>query len=289
MVGEVLRVSDREVLVAGRRGDVVVAWRQVVACRRVPPPPLPEPHRRVDVEEMTRVASRGWPAVRTEPLGDWQLRWSDGFTRRGSSVLAVGGPGTGHGAALDAVVDWYAALGRPALVQLADSPLADVLAPDLAARGFVPAHETLLMTAPSATVAVEDDRVVWADVLEPVWERAYARQRPGAPEAARQVLGAAGASFARVEEDGRVVAVGRLTVDGGWGGLSCIWVDPALRRRGLATSLTRALAARARREGAGSLYLQVEADNAAALVLYQRLGFTEHHRYRYWEQSQAAS
>jgi ribosomal protein S18 acetylase RimI-like enzyme len=37
----------------------------------------------------------------------------------------------------------------------------------------------------------------------------------------------------------------------------------------------------ARRHGATDVYLQVAADNAAALATYERLGFTEHHRYRY--------
>lgn len=289
VVGEVLRVSGGEVLVAGRRGDVAVPWGRVVACRRVPPPPVPEPHRRADVDEVTRVAARGWPPARSEPLGDWELRWADGFTKRANSALAVGGPGTGSGAALDAVVGWYAALDLPARVQLADSALADVLTPELLSHGFVAGDETLLMTAPSAAVATEQDRVSWSDVLEPAWEEAFARQRPGAPAAARSVLAGAGASFARVEEDSRVVAVARLTVDGAWAGLTCVWVDPVQRRRGLATTLTRALAARARARGAGSLHLQAEAGNTAAVALYQRLGFAEHHRYRYWTQSQEAS
>lgn len=298
MVGEVLRVSAGEVLLAGRRGEVTVPWPQVVACRRVPPRRLPEPHRHADVDEVTLVAAGGWAAVHTEALGDWRLRWADGFSKRANSALAVGGPGTATDVALDLVGDWYAARSLPARVQLADSPLADVLAPQLARHGFVPADETLFMTAASARVAGDvgdaGDRgpggdVIWSAVPGDGWEEAYAREHPRPTPVARQVLLGAGATFARMEQGDRVVAVGRLTVGGGWAGLTCLWVDPGVRRRGLATALTRAMATRAQEQGAGSLHLQVEADNPGALELYQRLGFTTHHRYRYWTQPQAAS
>jgi ribosomal protein S18 acetylase RimI-like enzyme len=56
--------------------------------------------------------------------------------------------------------------------------------------------------------------------------------------------------------------------------------EPA-RRRGLATAVTAALAAWGAGRGATSCLLQVAADNAPALALYARLGFTEHHRYWY--------
>ena len=81
--------------------------------------------------------------------------------------------------------------------------------------------------------------------------------------------------------DGRTAAIGRLVVDGRWAGFAAIEVDPAQRRQGLATLVMAALAERALDEGASAAYLQVEADNAGARALYDRLGFTDHHRYHY--------
>ncbi|GAA1246343.1 hypothetical protein GCM10009676_35570 [Prauserella halophila] len=59
-------------------------------------------------------------------------------------------------------------------------------------------------------------------------------------------------------------------------------VHPAYRRQGLARALMAAIGAWGERHGAAACVLQVAADNAAALALYARLGFREHHHYRYW-------
>lgn len=64
-------------------------------------------------------------------------------------------------------------------------------------------------------------------------------------------------------------------------GLTAVEVHPDHRRTGLASAITAALAGAAARHGAGSLYLQVEADNEAARALYRRSGFTDHHGYHY--------
>lgn len=64
----------------------------------------------------------------------------------------------------------------------------------------------------------------------------------------------------------------------GFGGL---WVVPEVRRSGLGLAVVGALLDWGAAQGATTAYLQVLADNAPALALYDRLGFREHHRYRY--------
>lgn len=63
--------------------------------------------------------------------------------------------------------------------------------------------------------------------------------------------------------------------------LDGVHVPAGARRGGEATAMILALAARARREGAQRLALEVECTNAPALACYRRLGFTVHHRHRY--------
>ena len=52
-------------------------------------------------------------------------------------------------------------------------------------------------------------------------------------------------------------------------------VDPAARRKGIARTLVEAAALAAREAGAASLFLEVAADNFAALSLYRGCGFGE--------------
>jgi N-acetylglutamate synthase len=63
--------------------------------------------------------------------------------------------------------------------------------------------------------------------------------------------------------------------------VSMLGVVPAARRRGHATALLAAAAGWGRARGAGWAVLQVALQNDDARALYDRLGYVEHHRYRY--------
>ena len=79
-------------------GDLVeIATADIVSGK--PVPPRPSVHRRLDPVTADRLALPGWRPVETEPLGEWVLRASGGFSSRGNSVLALGDPGlpTGRG------------------------------------------------------------------------------------------------------------------------------------------------------------------------------------------------
>jgi ribosomal protein S18 acetylase RimI-like enzyme len=78
------------------------------------------------------------------------------------------------------------------------------------------------------------------------------------------------------------VAVGLAVVDGPWVGLFDIAADPARRRRGHGRALVEGLVAWGLGRGAERAFLNVSADNAPAVALYEQLGFREAYRYWYW-------
>ena len=58
-----------------------------------------------------------------------------------------------------------------------------------------------------------------------------------------------------------------------------MWVEPTMRRRGVADAMLTALARAAEGAGVASLHLQSDSDNHVALAVYEQRGFDRHHEY----------
>ncbi len=261
-----------------------------------PVPPRPSPRLRVSAEEACRLSNESWPAVVTEPLGDWLLRASGGFSARANSVMATGDPGVPLHEAIERVHAFYARHDLPSWAQAvvgsrthgyledagwelarpgeADSlfQLAPVAQASRAARRLLPDQRPALEIAAHASAA---------------WLSNDSRARSH-HQAALDVLQApttvgfvsARTSGSRDDAD-VVVAKGRVAVSGDWAGITDVWVSPDHRRLGLASVVMHALLGWAAEHGATTTYLQTRADNSPALALYERLGFVTHHAYRY--------
>ncbi|WP_174515060.1 GNAT family N-acetyltransferase [Streptacidiphilus albus] len=290
----VLTSWDNGVLtVLDRAGEpVLIREDALVAAKAVPPAPVRRgagavaAHRAVEAVELERIAARGWPGTDSEPLGGWTLRSARGFTNRANSVLTGGDPGLPLDEALALADDWYAARGLPAALQVNTG---DPLDAELADRGWTPRASALMQTAPLAPM-VDDRAAAAAGVLlarEPgaAWLSRYRRVTDPAlaPTALAVLLGAPSVRFATVPDPdgGAPLAIGRCAVDGRWAGFAAVEVAPERRRQGLAVAVMAALARAAADEGADLAYLQVEPDNAGAIALYERLGFSTHHGYHY--------
>jgi N-acetylglutamate synthase len=82
-------------------------------------------------------------------------------------------------------------------------------------------------------------------------------------------------------DDGRVLASGVGAYADDWVGFRTIEVDPAERGRKVGLLLMAELLEWGAERGATTAYLQVLGDNSRAFALYDGLGFTVHHQYRY--------
>ncbi|MFE6689487.1 GNAT family N-acetyltransferase [Streptomyces sp. NPDC057743] len=287
-VGVLTSWDDGVLSITRRSGECVrIDESSLVAGKVVPAAPARRRGPAASVRELQEVAARGWPAIETELLGEWTLRASGGFTRRANSVLPLGDPGVPLDEALARVTRWYAERGLPALFTVATqrADAEERLAGELAARGWRDEAHTSVRTAalaPLADTGADTSRVLLSRQPDADWLGLY--NRTGTPTADALAVLAGGPSvwFARAPApDGGTEAIGRLVVDGRWAGFAAVETAPARRRRGLAKLVMAALAERALAEGASAAYLQVEADNAGALALYDGLGFTEHHGYHY--------
>ncbi|WP_434056979.1 GNAT family N-acetyltransferase [Streptomyces sediminimaris] len=302
-VGVLTSWDDGVLLITRRDGESVrIAESALVAGKVVPPAPARRRGPAASYRELARAASRAWRPLESEWLGEWELRAAAGFTRRANSVLPLGDPGMPLDEALSAVRRWYGERGLPAYVQTATGAegTQERLCAELERRGWVREVSAQVWTGALAPVA---DRAEGTDVLlsreaDEGWLSRYGRK--GVGEVALKVLGGgsprpgeAGSGggpsvwFATVPGAGAPAAIGRCVVDGRWASFAAVEVDPALRRRGLATTVLAALARRALEEGASAAWLQVEDDNAGARALYAGLGFAAHHAYHHHRQPAA--
>ncbi|MFE6872261.1 GNAT family N-acetyltransferase [Kitasatospora sp. NPDC057692] len=299
VIGVLASWDDSGLTVVPRSGDPVSFDEKLLVAGKTVPlfPARRAPLPQAGPAELQRIAARGWPAVEQEPLGAWTLRASAGFTRRANSVQALGDPGVPLDEALTTARAWYAARGLPAWVEVTapGSPEALRAEPDRLGAAYAPTLVRVAELAPLTRIGdpAARDRVRLARTASADWMSLYRRVTgdPAAEEAARAVLhGGPSVWFATVHdtpgggpEGGTppVLAVGRCVIDGPWACFGAIEVAPRARRRGLATAVMAVLAARAAEEGATGAHLQVEADNAGAVALYDGLGFTTSHTYHY--------
>jgi len=287
VLGDLISWSGGRLIVRRSDGEeVTVDESAVVAGRVVPPPPPPRrpgvPH--ASAAEMQRIASAGWPAGETEPLGEWLLRAHGGITGRANSVMAVGDPGCELETALERVREWYAERRLPALLQV---PEGDPVDRGVAAAGWVQQHVTIVQTAPiPATldlIPARDD--VDADVTSmpsAEWLALMHDLDEQDPDTHIAILtGPPTVGFATVRREGEAVAIGRASIEGPWAGVTSVDVPSAHRRQGLGAAVMRVLLDWAAEHDARAAYLQVRALNQPALALYRRLGFLTHHPYCY--------
>ncbi|BBZ26484.1 N-acetyltransferase [Mycolicibacterium madagascariense] len=256
--GPELRVRDKHGVV------VTVAATDVVSLRPLPPMPVRNP----DIRNLEHAAALGWPGVEHEWHDGWLLRFGHGCTRRANSAVPLL-----PSPSLDTapIVQWFAARGVPPRLAVPDRLFR--IPPGAATDG-----ENLVMTKQLAEVGPGPAARLTARP-DDAWLGLHPRRVPV------DVLTAVvdGEVVFATLADAAVARAAITVAPNGtrWVGLSSVHVAEHARRRGLARGVCEALLGWAAGRGADRAYVQVLADNAAAIALYRSMGFTEHHRCRY--------
>ena len=238
-------------------------------------------HRRLE-----EAALSAWPALQQIVYDGWLLRFAGGFTKRANSVNALY-PSTlclDHKISRCEVV--YAARDLPIIFRMTPHSHPDGLDERLDQRGYRIIDRTLVMVGSLNAQADElkspfETRIV--SLLE--WLDVYARLRAPAVEQLallRGIVTKIPTSLCPVLgfRGGNLMGYGLGVLDSELVGIFGLYVVPAVRRSGLGKTMLRRIFQWAGMRGAKQGYLQVEADNAPAIRLYQGIGWSE--SYPYW-------
>ena len=218
------------------------------------------------------------------------LRAAGGFTRRANSCLPLASPGVPLAEAVAAVERWYDLRGLVPAFQV-PTPIGMDLDEYLDAAGWpAAAEDVLVMVASVEAVAAgrqtDVSEVAVADVPDAAWLGAYhyraepARGCPPGPDERRSGRLRFGGP-ARQPGGGRAGSVSDAPDGRRWLGVTAVEVAPHARRQGLGRLVMAGIAVRGRQRGATDVYVQVAEPNTEGMAVYERLGFTEHHRYHY--------
>lgn len=284
-----LSVDGDALVVSTRSGPVRVAPSAVTAVRAIPPAP-PRRAALAAVARLEGLCADAWPAPVDEPLAAWRLRAAGGWTGRANSALALGSPGMPVAAALDAVRDFGARHGiGPRVLAPTGSPWDRAVTREgwVLDTGHAAGAEVtvqvcdlatlephVVRTAPSSTPMGRECRSSGSGGPSPAW---WAITGDPGPAGRHVLTAAADVAFLTLDDVGAL----RVAVVEDHAHFAALLVRSTERRRGIASTLMSAGAAWARTRGARFGVLQVALQNTAARALYARLGFTEHHRYRY--------
>ncbi|WP_165452279.1 GNAT family N-acetyltransferase [Paenibacillus thalictri] len=245
------------------------------------------------VQLLEQLAFNTWPAAMQWRYGDWTVRCSGAFTKRANSVFTAG-PLPGHDGWLEEIETFYKRQDLPPQFHL--SPASPVGLDELLERcGYNKDTVTSVYIAdcraaaeslPGTSRLNTTIEVLISDQPNAAWIGGFL-EAEGFPEARRPFYEglfariAPRSRFITVVADGRTAGLGTVVIERGWAGFINVVTHPAFRGQGIGKQIVQQLAAEALLLGAQRLYLQVVADNAPAIALYQKLGFTWAYDYHY--------
>lgn len=224
-----------------------------------------------------------WPSPRHLLVHGYLLRMAGGPSKRINSCNPLRGAGDPE-AAISASEAIYADLGRRSIFRVPD--IAAQMLPGLERRGYRAIGETrTLYREIKALPEADGSGITVAETPSAAWLAVRDAVSNNDPEAARTF---------RMVTDAIVLPRAFVSVDGhGDGGAICfgvrdgdllviesVAVPSPLRKRGLARRAVMALIRWGAETGAKAVCLQVEADNAPAVALYEGVGI-ERELYRY--------
>ncbi len=236
------------------------------------------------VVDCERRIVNAWPAPATLVIGDWVVRFANGYSGRANSASPLSRGAELDEATLSLIEELYRSDGLPPCIRL--TPLVgEQTRASVLARGYRvrDASFGLLAGLESVAATIDSDVQIEARPGEE-WIAGVAARQSGPKKSAANLAAIVErvrlpAAFATLLVAGEPVAYGMAVTERGMAEIGSVVVDPDHRGQGYGRRIVTGLMSWASAMAARQAYLQVDQTNTAAIRLYESLGYRELYRY----------
>ena len=236
-----------------------------------------------NIEELSLNA---WASLQTMSYDGWILRFADGYTKRANSVNPLYSSSIDIDEKIHFCESVYQQRNLPVVFKLTAAVYPRDLDEQLHAKGYQIDSPTSVQTIDLSTVNFRGvSSAEFQDELSDAWLENFCRMSV-VPTLHTKTLKKILMNivpkhcFVSIQSNHKIVACGLGVLQSGYVGLFDIVTDKEFRNRGYAQQIVKSILDWGKQNQAQTGYLQVMIDNAPALHLYSKIGFSE--QYQYW-------
>ncbi len=245
------------------------------------------------VLRIEEISANAFPAILTELYDGWILRYSNGYTYRGNSVIPLYSSAIDLNEKINVCENKFFQKGLPCIFKMTGCFEAglDTL---LERRQYVVKKKAHIMEASLTNMPnYELDRVAIDYSANEKWLDDFViingtEREPVKSTVKTLIKSIANPVFcASFYQDNKMAACGLGVLEHGYVGLFDIRVHEQFRKQGLGTMICGKIIQEGYKKGAHSAYLQVAETNDIAIKMYEKLGFKM--LYTYWYRVKSSS
>jgi len=236
--------------------------------------------------KLEEIALNAWPALETIQIDGWVIRYANGVTKRSNSVNPIYASSQNIDEKIDFCEKFYLSKGIPVCFKITEIAQPSGLDEMLDKRGYAHKFDVLIQTMDISMLTGEMDKnIQLLEETDDLWLDHYIKMNDSKPSdkpVYKQIID--NIQFPKclfmLSLNEVVIGCGLGVVEDKFIGLFDIVVDPQYRNQGFGKLLVENILKWGKNKGAETAWLQVLADNAPALLLYEKVGLQE--AYRYW-------
>jgi ribosomal protein S18 acetylase RimI-like enzyme len=236
--------------------------------------------------KLEEIALNAWPAIEEFDIDGWVIRFANGVTKRSNSVNPIYESSENTEDKIDFCENYYRSKGIPVCFKITEIVQPSGLDQILEAHGYEHKFDVIIQVMDIRKFNRDLDKNV--ELLEDTddqWLDQYINMngtKPSYKPTYRKIIDkiTQPKCLFTLTLNGMVIGCGLGVVEDKFIGLFDIVIDPQYRNQGFGKLLIENILKWGKSKGADTAWLQVLADNAPAIRLYEKVGFKE--KYSYW-------